>query len=110
MKGSPFAVAVSILTLAIPAFAETPPIAAPSASVQTKASQSALKPPDVLKKLKDGNAVESTSGHADSHDKALVAKVSEANVRHSMKEIRDKSAVLKELFDSGAVGLVGAMH
>ena len=223
MKGSPFAVAVSILALAIPAFAETPPVAAPAASVQTKASQSALKPADALRKLKDGNArfvsgrslkrdllsqvkataggqypfaailscmdsrgsaellfdlglgdvfsirvagnvvdedglgsmeyaakvegvklivvmghsscgavkgavddvklgnltallakirpsVESAGPHADSKDKALVAKVSEANVRRSMKEIRDKSPVLKELFDSGAVGLVGAMH
>ena len=55
-------------------------------------------------------SVESTGGRAESKDKALVAKVSEANVRRSMKEIRDKSPVLKALFDSGAVGLVGAMH
>ncbi len=55
-------------------------------------------------------SVEGAGGRADSHDKALVAKVSEANVRRSMKEIRDKSPVLKALFDSGAVGFVGAMH
>ncbi len=45
-----------------------------------------------------------------SKDHAFVEKVSEANVHHSMKEIREKSPVLKELFDSGAVSLVGAMY
>ena len=55
-------------------------------------------------------AVDSIGGHADSHDMALVARVSEANVRQSMREIRERSPVLKKLFDSGAVGLVGAMY
>ena len=223
MKRLALVVGVSILALAKPAVAQTPPAAAPGASVQTKASQSALKPGDALRKLKEGNArfvsgrsvkrdlmseakataagqypfaailscmdsrgsaelvldlgigdvfslrvagnvvdtnelgsleyaakvegvklivvmghsscgavkgavddvklgnltallakirpsVKSISGNADSHDKAFVAKVSEANVRHSMKEIREKSPTLKELFDSGAVGLVGATH
>jgi carbonic anhydrase len=39
-----------------------------------------------------------------------VDKVAEANVRISMKEIREKSPVIKELLDSGKAGLVGAMY
>src|SRR5712692_1525590 len=56
MKRFSFAIGLSCLALVIPAAAETPPAAAPASSVQTKASQSALKPADALKKLKDGNA------------------------------------------------------
>jgi carbonic anhydrase len=55
-------------------------------------------------------SVVGAGGQGNSKDYALVAKVSEANVRNSMKEIRAKSPVLKEMLDSGAVGLVGAMH
>jgi carbonic anhydrase len=52
----------------------------------------------------------SASGPGSSKDYAYVDKVGEQNVRQSMKEIREKSPVLKEMFDSGAVGLVGAMY
>lgn len=223
MKRWPLAVEFSILVLAIPAAAQTSRDAAPVTAVQTKASQSALKPSDALKMLKDGNqrfatghrlgrnlisqvkgtakgqypfaailscmdsrapaelvfdqgigevfslrvagnvvdgddlgsleyaakvagvklivvmghsscgavkgaiedvklgnltallakirpSVESTGGKADAKNDAFVSKVAEANVRHSMKEIREKSPILRELFDSGAVGLVGAMY
>ncbi|MFI5181502.1 MAG: carbonic anhydrase family protein [Thermoanaerobaculia bacterium] len=223
MMRLPFAVGISILILAIPAAAQTARDAAPVTAVQTKASQSALKPSDAMKMLKDGNerfatghrlgrnlisqvkgtakgqypfaailscmdsrapaelvfdqgigdvfsirvagnvvdeddlgsleyaakvagvklivvmghsscgavkgaiedvklgnltallskirpSVKSTGGQADPKDHAFVAKVAEANVRHSMTEIREKSPILKELFDSGAVGLVGAMY
>jgi carbonic anhydrase len=50
------------------------------------------------------------SGSGTSKDPAYVDKVGEQNVRHAMKEIREKSPVLKELLDSGAVGLVGGMY
>jgi len=50
------------------------------------------------------------SGPGSVKDYAYVDKVGEANVRQSMKEIRDKSPVLKEALDSGAVGMVGGMY
>jgi len=50
------------------------------------------------------------SGTGTSKDHAHVDKVGEQNVRLAMKEIRAKSTVLKEMLDSGAVGLIGAMY
>jgi carbonic anhydrase len=45
-----------------------------------------------------------------SKDKAFVARVEEQNVRLGLKEIRERSAILDGLFDSGAVGLAGGMY
>jgi carbonic anhydrase len=50
------------------------------------------------------------SGSGTSKDNAYVDKVGEQNVRLAMKEIREKSPVIKEMLDSGAVGMVGAMY
>jgi carbonic anhydrase len=50
------------------------------------------------------------SGPGTSKDHVYVDKVGEQNVRDAMKEIREKSPVVKEMLDSGAVGLVGAMY
>ncbi len=50
------------------------------------------------------------SGSGTSKDHAYVDKVGEQNVRLAMKEIREKSPVIKEMLDSGAVGMVGAMY
>ena len=50
------------------------------------------------------------SGPGTTKDHAYVDKVGEQNVRQEMKEIREKSPVLKEAIDSGAVGLVGGMY
>ena len=50
------------------------------------------------------------SGPGTSKDYAYVNKVGEQNVRQTMNEIRDKSPVVKEALDSGAVGLVGGMY
>lgn len=50
------------------------------------------------------------AGPGTSKDKAFVARVEEQNVRLGMKEIRDRSAILSGLFDSGAVGLAGGMY
>jgi carbonic anhydrase len=50
------------------------------------------------------------SGSGTSKDHTYVDKVGEQNVRLAMKEIREKSPVLKEMLDSGAVGLVGGMY
>lgn len=43
-------------------------------------------------------------------DHAYVDRCVEQNVRNSLKEIREKSSVLRELINSGAVGLVGGMY
>jgi carbonic anhydrase len=50
------------------------------------------------------------SGPGSSKDAAYVDKIAEANVRLSMKEIREKSPTIKELLDSHKAGLVGAMY
>jgi len=43
-------------------------------------------------------------------DRGYVDRVAEANVRHTMKEIRTKSPVLRSLFDSGKAALAGAIY
>jgi carbonic anhydrase len=50
------------------------------------------------------------SGPGTSKDHAYVDKVAEENVRLCMKAIREKSASLKQLLDSGAVGMVAGMY
>ena len=52
----------------------------------------------------------SASGPGTSRDNAYVDKVAEQNVRLSMREIREKSAIVREALDSGKVGLVGGMY
>jgi carbonic anhydrase len=49
-------------------------------------------------------------GARSSKDSADVDKIAEANVRLSMREHREKSPVMKELIDSGKMGLAGAMY
>jgi carbonic anhydrase len=41
---------------------------------------------------------------------AFVDQVSEANVRLVMKEIRERSPILREMLDKGEIGLVGGMY
>jgi len=60
--------------------------------------------------LKIRQSVIAAGAPGSSKDSAYVDKVAEANVRISMKEIREKSPVIKELLDSGKAGLVGAMY
>ena len=62
---------------------------------------------DLLAKIQPAVAA---SGKGTSKDAAYVDKVAERNVRDAMKEIRAKSPVIKEMLDSGAVGMVGAMY
>ena len=45
-----------------------------------------------------------------SKDDAFVQKVSEANVRLEMKEIQEKSPVIRDLVKSGKLGIAGAMY
>lgn len=46
----------------------------------------------------------------DSKNKKFVEAASEANVRYQMRQIREKSPVLKEMIDKGEIGLVGGMY
>jgi carbonic anhydrase len=47
---------------------------------------------------------------AKSKDEAYVQKVAEANVRLQMKVIQEKSPVIRELIQSGKLGIAGAMY
>ncbi len=46
----------------------------------------------------------------DSKNPKFVDAVTEANVRYQMKQIREKSPILKEMIDRGEVGLVGGIY
>jgi carbonic anhydrase len=46
----------------------------------------------------------------DSKNPKFVDAVTEANVRYQMKQIREKSPILKEMIDKGEVGLVGGVY
>lgn len=50
------------------------------------------------------------SGPGAASDAAFVNRVAEANVRQSIREIREKSPILKELADSGKIGIAGAIY
>ncbi len=58
-------------------------------------------------------AVETVSdvhGERNSHNHEFVEKVSKQNVFLAIKEIRDKSKILKEMESSRAINILGAMH
>ncbi|MEX0879710.1 MAG: carbonic anhydrase family protein [Thermoanaerobaculia bacterium] len=55
-------------------------------------------------------AVRMAGPGSSSKDKAFVARIEEANVRLGMKEIRERSAVLDDLLNTGTIGLVGGMY
>jgi carbonic anhydrase len=56
------------------------------------------------------DAVKDDNGDRTSHNKAFVKLVTQANVRHAVAEIRDKSAILAELEKAGKLKIAGAMH
>ncbi len=45
-----------------------------------------------------------------SKNDSFVAKVAEANVRLVMKQIRERSSILREMLDRGEIGLVGGVY
>jgi carbonic anhydrase len=61
----------------------------------------------LLKKIDPAIAA---SGPGSSKDDAYVDKVARANVRQAMREIREKSPILRQAVESGKVGLVGGMY
>jgi carbonic anhydrase len=50
------------------------------------------------------------AGPGTTNDHAYVDRVAEANVRQTIREIREKSPIIRELADSGKMGLAGAMY
>jgi carbonic anhydrase len=50
------------------------------------------------------------SGPGTSKDRAYVTKVAEENVRDSVREIRERSWIVRDLIDAGKVGIAGAMY
>jgi carbonic anhydrase len=65
----------------------------------------------LLAKIKPAeDAVPADGQPRTSKNYAFVNKVSEANVRLVMKEIRERSPVLSEMLDKGEIGLVGGMY
>ena len=50
------------------------------------------------------------SGPGSAKDEAYVDKVARQNVRQSMREIREKSAIVRDALQSGKLGLVGGMY
>ena len=54
--------------------------------------------------------VVNAAGPGDVKDAAYVDRVAQANVRQTIREIREKSPVIRELTDSGKIGLAGAMY
>lgn len=57
-----------------------------------------------------GPAIAASGPKGTSKDTAYVDRVTEQNVIVAMKEIRDKSPILREMIASGAVGLVGGVY
>jgi len=55
-------------------------------------------------------AIAASGPKGSSKDSAYVNKVAEQNVRVAMKEIRDKSPILREMIDSGQLGLAGGVY
>ncbi len=59
---------------------------------------------------KIGPAIAAAGPGGSSKSNAYVDKVAEQNVRHSMREIRERSQIVREALDSGKTGLVGGMY
>jgi len=57
-----------------------------------------------------GPAIAASGPKGTSKDAAYVNKVTEQNVFLAMKEIRDKSPILREMIEAGTVGLVGGVY
>ncbi len=56
------------------------------------------------------NEVKAEMPGVESTDPALVSAVAQHNVIHTMDEILDRSDVLRELFESGQIGIAGAYY
>ncbi|WP_342362420.1 carbonic anhydrase family protein [Terrarubrum flagellatum] len=65
----------------------------------------------MLENLKPAvQASKGVEGEQNSHNKKLVQKVADANVRLSTAKLLDRSPVLKEMVNAGQLKIAGAMH
>ncbi|MBI4740717.1 MAG: carbonic anhydrase [Betaproteobacteria bacterium] len=64
----------------------------------------------LLDKIKPSVNAASTPGEHNSKNHAFVDEVTELNVKDVIKNIREKSAILKELEDQGKIKIVGALY
>lgn len=65
----------------------------------------------LLNKIAPAVEMEKTvASERNSKNAQFVEKVAELNVKQTVKAILEKSAILKELADSGQVGLIGGVH
>ena len=65
----------------------------------------------LLEKLKPAVAAETTTAaNRNSGNAAFVEKVALLNVRHTIQQILDRSPILKEMFKSGEIEIIGGMY
>ena len=65
----------------------------------------------LLKKIQPAvDAEKSVSGDRSSKNEEFVEKVSVLNVKQTMKAVMDRSPILKEMIESGEIGMVGGTH
>lgn len=64
----------------------------------------------LLAKIQPAVAAEQTETERSSHNPQFVEKVSTINVKRTVQEIMQRSPILKEMLDSGAIGIVGGTH
>jgi carbonic anhydrase len=64
----------------------------------------------LLAKFQPAVNAASTPGERNSHNHAFVKEVTELNVQDTIKTIRDKSPILKELEEQGKIKIVGALY
>ncbi len=51
-----------------------------------------------------------TTSERNSNNSNFVENVSEINVKRSVKNIMERSSILKQMVDNGEIGIIGAMH
>lgn len=64
----------------------------------------------MLAKIKPAVELVDFEGDRTSKNQAFVHDVSESNVRHTIKRIRNESPILKEMEDKGEIKIVGALY
>lgn len=64
----------------------------------------------MLKKIKPAVDAVAYDGERNSKNEAFVHKVSESNVRQTMKNISANSPILKEMVDKGEIKIIGAVY
>jgi carbonic anhydrase len=65
----------------------------------------------LIEKLKPAvNAVKTPSENRNSSNEEFVQNVADTNVKMTIEQIKNRSEVIRELLNSGEIGIVGAMY